>query len=514
MRFAPLLHDLLLNQAKLRPQAPAVVDGATTFGYSEVAQASRSMAQTLGKHGIGRGDRVAIWLEKRIEGVHAVFACSLAGAVFVPANPLLKSAQLLHILNDCGVSLLVTTAARKALLDDILPRCPMLRHVLCVDEAFAADTKDDEPAPDAIDNDLVAIFYTSGSTGRPKGVMLSHRNLVAGAQSVAHYLGNNANDCLLAALPLSFDAGFSQITTAFSVGASVVLLNYLMPRDIINAMAHHGITGLTGVPPLWSQLAQLDWPADAALTLRYLASTGGRMPLNTLQALRARAPKAHPYLMYGLTEAFRATYLPPEEIDSRPHSIGRAIPNAEVIVLRDDGSLCDVDEPGELVQRGALVAQGYWGDSEMTARRFKPLPLRAGQVIPEIAVFSGDTVRRDADGYLYFIGRHDEMIKTSGYRLSPTEIEEACDATGLVAEAVAFGIPDTMLGQVIGVAALPAPGVSLTREILIAALRTEVPAWMLPAQLFVHDAPLPRNPNGKLDRALLTAQYSGKADAA
>ncbi len=513
MRFAPLLHDLLLNQTALRPHAPAVVDGAATFSYGEVSQAATRMAQTLRKHGIGRGDRVAIWLEKRIEGVHAVFACSLAGAVFVPANPLLKPVQLLHILNDCGVSLLVTTAARKALLDDMLSRCPTLQHVLCVEEPHATDVEE-EPAHASIDNDLAAIFYTSGSTGRPKGVMLSHRNLVAGAQSVAHYLGNRADDCLLAALPLSFDAGFSQITTAFSVGASVVLLNYLVPRDVINAMAHHGITGLTGVPPLWSQLAQLDWPADAALKLRYFASTGGRMPLKTLEALRARAPKAQPYLMYGLTEAFRATYLPPQEVNRRPHSIGRAIPNADVMVLRDDGSVCDVDEPGELVQRGALVGLVLLGRRRNDeARRFRPLPLRTGQVLPEIAVFSGDTVRRDAEGYLYFIGRHDEMIKTSGYRVSPTEIEEACDATGLVAETVAFGIPDTMLGQVIGVAALPAPDVTLTHETLIAALRAELPTWMLPAQLFVHDAPLPRNPNGKLDRALLTAQYSGKADA-
>jgi acyl-CoA ligase (AMP-forming) (exosortase A-associated) len=280
-----------------------------------------------------------------------------------------------------------------------------------------------------IDSDVAAILYTSGSTGRPKGVVLSHRNLVAGATSVASYLHNNADDTLLAVLPLSFDAGFSQLTTAFLVGARVVLLNYLLPRDVLQAMVRERVTGLTAVPPLYLQLVGLTWPESIADHLRYFANTGGRMPRETLDQLRARVPAAKPYLMYGLTEAFRSTYLPPEEVDRRPDSIGKAIPNAEILVLRDDGSPCEVDEPGELVHRGALVGMGYWNDIEKTAERYKPLPVHApgreaGLVLPEIAVFSGDTVRQDEDGFLYFIGRRDEMMKTSGYRVSPTEVEE------------------------------------------------------------------------------------------
>jgi acyl-CoA ligase (AMP-forming) (exosortase A-associated) len=333
--------------------------------------------------------------------------------------------------------------------------------------------------------------------------MVSHRNVVVGGQSVASYLGNHAEDRLLAALPLSFDAGFSQLTTAFSAGASVVLLNYLLPRDVLNAMRREQITGLTAVPPLWIQLAGLDWPADAATHLRYFASTGGRLPGETLRALRERAPAAQPFLMYGLTEAFRATYLPPEEADRRPDSIGRAIPNAEIMVLREDGSECADDEPGELVQRGALVAMGYWNDAEKTAERFRPLPPKDGNVIPEIAVFSGDTVRRDAEGFLYFIGRRDEMIKTSGYRVSPTEIEEACYATRLAGEAAALGVDHPTLGQAIVIIATPANESALTQEAFVTALRPLLPAWMLPARVIVQTQALPRNPNGKIDRKLL-----------
>ena len=223
---------------------------------------------------------------------------------------------------------------------------------------------------------MAAILYTSGSTGLPKGVVLSHRNLIAGAESVSHYLGNTADDVILSALPLSFDAGFSQLTTAFSVGAHVVLLNYLLPADVVRLCSRHRVTGLTCVPPLWVQIADQDWPTEAAENLRYFANTGGRMPKAALDRLRSLFRRAKPFLMYGLTEAFRSTYLDPAEVDRRPDSIGKAIPNAEVLVVRPDGSLCGPGEQGELVHRGALVAMGYWNDPEQTAERFRPAPAR------------------------------------------------------------------------------------------------------------------------------------------
>jgi acyl-CoA synthetase (AMP-forming)/AMP-acid ligase II len=281
------------------------------------------------------------------------------------------------------------------------------------------------------------------------------------------------------------------------------------------------VTGLTGVPPLWIQLAAQTWPREIADRLRYIASTGGRMPAATLQNLRSQLPATRIYLMYGLTEAFRATYLPPEELDARPDSIGKAIPNNEVLVLREDGSLCAPGEPGELVQRGPLVAMGYWNDPARTAERFRPLPagvpdgIRAtGLPLPEIAVFSGDTVKTDSEGYLYFVGRRDEMIKTSGYRVSPTEIEEASYATGLVQECCAFGIPhDTMGEAIVLVVSEFQPGVSA--DALAGRLKYSTPAYMLPTEILVLGAALPRNPNGKIDRrairALVTAEREGTA---
>jgi acyl-CoA ligase (AMP-forming) (exosortase A-associated) len=474
--------------------------------------------------GVSRGERVGIWLEKRCEGVVASFAAPAAGGVFVPLNPLLKAEQVGHILRDCNVTVLVTTVDRLELLRGELQHCPDLRALVVAGEshietmpASIATTAWSElvacpprPGHRVIDTDMAAILYTSGSTGRPKGVVLSHRNMVAGAKSVASYLGNHSDDTLLAVLPLSFDAGFSQLTTAFHVGARVVLLNYLMPRDVLKAMARERVTGLTAVPPLYIQLAQVEWPAAAGERLRYFANTGGRMPRDTLALLRQRLPGAKPYLMYGLTEAFRSTYLPPEEVDRRPDSIGKAIPNAEILVVREDGTECASDEPGELVHRGALVGMGYWNDAEKTAERYKLLPGRPGGLqLPEYAVFSGDTVKRDAEGFLYFIGRRDEMIKTSGYRVSPTEVEVVLYSTQLVGECVAFGVEHAVLGQSIQViATAPDGSAQLDLAALSAECRTRMPAYMVPAGIEGVAGPLPRNPNGKIDRKALTTSWA------
>ncbi|HLY53198.1 MAG TPA: acyl-CoA ligase (AMP-forming), exosortase A system-associated [Steroidobacteraceae bacterium] len=357
-----------------------------------------------------------------------------------------------------------------------------------------------------IDTDVVSIFYTSGSTGRPKGVVLSHRNMVAGAHSVASYLGNVATDRLLAVLPFSFDYGFSQLSTAFHVGAGVILMDYLLPRDVIAQAARLRATGLAGVPPLWSQLADLEWPAEARASLRYITNSGGALPLTLLRKLRAALPDTRPFLMYGLTEAFRSTYLPPEELDRRPESMGKAIPNAEILVVRPDGTPCAPNEPGELVHRGALVSLGYWNDPAKTAERFRPLPNQdPALVLPEIAVWSGDTVRMDEDGFLYFVGRRDEMIKTSGYRVSPTEVEEVVFASGLVADAAAVGVPHPRLGQAIVVVATAAPDMAADSERLLEVCKRDLPLFMVP-QRVEWRAVLPRNPNGKYDRPRLALE--------
>ena len=515
-----LLQELPFRAADRAPQTIALHGDGKAVEYGELANQIRAFAAALAALRVGRGERVAIYLDKRVETVVASFGAPAHGAVFVPVNPLLKADQVAYILRDCGVRVLVTSAERLQTLTGVLNDCPSLAHVIVTgatarmslpgiavhawDQALQA-----APAPShrVIDTDMVGILYTSGSTGKPKGVVLSHRNMVAGAKSVASYLDNRSNDVLLAALPLSFDAGFSQLTTPFHTGASVVLLNYLLPKDVVKAVVAHRVTGLTAVPPLWIQLTQVKWP-DVGAHFRYFANTGGRMPFETLKSLRAVLSTAKPYLMYGLTEAFRATYLPPEEVDRRPDSIGKAIPNSEILVLRPDGTACEPDEPGELVQRGALVAQGYWNDAEKTAERFRPLPGReGGLVLPEIAVFSGDTVRRDAEGFLYFIGRRDEMIKSSGYRISPNEVEEVLYATQLVGECAAFGVPHATLGEAVIVVATPRDGAALDAARLQALCRERLPAYMVPAQIDVRAGALPRNANGKIDRKSISMEF-------
>ena len=355
---------------------------------------------------------------------------------------------------------------------------------------------------------MAAILYTSGSTGKPKGVVLSHRNMVAGAHSVAQYLENTADDRLLCVLPLSFDYGFSQLTTAFSVGASCYLLEYLLPRDIIKAVAREKITGLALVPPLWVQLAELDWSAEAQ-HLRYFTSSGGAMPTGTLAALRRQVPNALPFLMYGLTEAFRSSYLPPSEVDKRPTSMGKAIPNAELLVINENGEPCQPHEPGELVHRGGLVAMGYWNDPIRTAERFKPVPVGPGGVsTPEIAVWSGDFVKQDEDGYLYFIGRRDDMIKTSGYRVSPSEVEDVVYASGLVSEVAAIGVPHDRLGQALVLVVASTEGLSLDKSALIKFCQLQLPSYMVPLHVITTSL-LPRNPNGKMDRHKLSVEHEG-----
>ena len=524
--MSDLVHDFIFHSAARTPSAEALVHGRHRLDYAALAGAVRGAAAALLAAGLERGERVAVYMEKNLENVAAMFGAAAAGGVFVPINPLLKPEQVAYILADCNVRVLVTTADRLRLLAPVLAGCPELRLVLAVNPAgttlphSAVSVADWAGAVEAtalgghaphrvIDTDMAAILYTSGSTGKPKGVVLSHRNLVAGAASVSSYLENTARDRLLALLPLSFDYGLSQLTTAFRVGATAVLINHLLVRDILTMVLAERITGLAAVPPLWLQIGALDWPADC--TLRYLTNSGGAMPKATLDALRTALPHARPFLMYGLTEAFRSTYLPPEQLSRRPDSMGKAIPNAEVMVLRPDGSLCADDEPGELVHRGALVSLGYWNDAAKTAERFKPvraLPGAGGLMLAEMAVWSGDTVRRDADGYLYFISRSDEMIKTSGYRVSPTEVEEVVYGREHVAEVAALGVAHPTLGQAIVVVALAKPGQQLTAAALLAACKPHLPAYMLPQKIVIAETSLPRNPNGKIDRKLLGQLYA------
>ncbi|HEV2676391.1 MAG TPA: acyl-CoA ligase (AMP-forming), exosortase A system-associated [Aliidongia sp.] len=511
-----LAADLLLSTAEAQGDATALADPAVTLSYRDLAARTERVAQGLVALGAARLDRVAVFLEKRWETVAGLFGAMHAGCVMVPVNPTLKARQVRHVLQDGGVRVFITSRNRLAALGPILADCPALRLLVLVGEGSAdlpgipawVETVEWQdlgrqgapPLHRAVDADMAAIFYTSGSTGLPKGVAFSHRNLVAGAESVNAYLNNGPEDRILAALPLSFDAGFSQLTTGFAAGARIVLFNYLLPRDLARAIAGEGITALTGVPPLFAQLVKSDWADGAGASLRYLANTGGHMPRAVLDRMRRAAPQAQVFLMYGLTEAFRSTYLPPAELDRRPGSIGKPIPNTEILVVDEQGAPCPPGEIGELVHRGATVALGYWNDAPGTAARFRQAPLVAGLPIGERAVWSGDLVRRDEEGFLYFIGRRDDMIKTSGYRVSPSEIEDVAHGFPGVAEVAAVGLPDEVLGQTIAIAVAPAsPDAPPDAEALLAHFRGEVPSHMVPRHIIIL-ASLPHGPNGKIDR--------------
>jgi acyl-CoA ligase (AMP-forming) (exosortase A-associated) len=485
-----------------KPEAPALITREGAVEYAELERLVGALAGGLKGSGLSQGARVASWLPKGRMTSLLPLACARAGLVHVPINPLLKRSQVAHILADSGATLFVTGKARRATLHetDVPSGCRTL------DEEEGAALFDSEPLPpsSADPQALAALLYTSGSTGRPKGVMLSHANMWLGAISVAHYLGLTSEDRTLGVLPLSFDYGQSQLFSTWAAGACVIPIEYLSARDVIRAVERHEITTLAGVPPLWVQLIEASWPPRAALSLRRLTNSGGRLSPSIVRRMREIFPAAEIFLMYGLTEAFRSTYLDPALLHDHPDSIGTAIPFAEILVARPDGSPTSPGEAGELVHAGPLVGQGYWNDPERTAQRFRPAP--AQSQYGGIAVWSGDQVRTDEEGLLYFVGREDAMIKTSGNRVSPTEVEEAAIASGLVAEAVALGRPDDRLGEAIVLIVRGAPphGGEAEAE-LRTHLKRELPNFMQPA-FILWRGELPRNANGKLDRERLKSE--------
>ncbi|MBD3728557.1 MAG: acyl-CoA ligase (AMP-forming), exosortase A system-associated [Sphingomonadales bacterium] len=483
--------------------APALVLRSGTLSYKDLRTRVARMAAWLSDQVPEPGARVATWAAKGELTCLMPLAAARAGLVHVPINPLLKHAQVNHILADSGTQLLVATKARLATLEgaDVPADCALLEE----GEALAAiDACDGGSQPSSHDPaDLAAILYTSGSTGKPKGVMLSHANMWLGAVSVAHYLGMAADDVTLAVLPLSFDYGQNQLLSTWYAGGSVVPLDYLLPRDVVKACAKHGVTTLAAVPPLWVQLTELDWPDEASKPLRRLTNSGGALTEELVHDLRRIFRQARLFPMYGLTEAFRSTYLDPSLVDTHPTSMGKAIPFAEILVIGDDGEVTDPGEEGELVHCGPLVAQGYWQDAGRTAERYKPAP--AASEYGGMAVWSGDRVKRDADGLLYFVGRRDAMIKSAGNRISPQELEDAARATGLVAEAVALGVPDARLGHAVHLVVRALAGADNPQVSLPKALAKELPNFMQPKVIHWRDS-LPLNPNGKLDRTAIARE--------
>ncbi len=495
-----LLHHLLEGAGA--EDSPAIVEGLEALTYGAFRARVGALARRLARLGLAPGDRVAILLPKSIRECVAIFAVSAAGGVFVPIHPSLRPRQVRHIVADSGARVLLTDAAHAAGLEGALDD---LSDLVILDGEAGEDgtaVVPGVPAPDG----LAAILYTSGSTGLPKGVMLSHANLIAGTRIVRTYLGINREDRILSVLPFSFDYGLNQLLTSVEQGARIVLLTPRLGDDVVRALEAHRITLLAGVPTLWTLLTRAaPHLAKADLSaLRAITNSGGSLALPTIERLRARLPHTAIVLMYGLTEAFRSTYLPPEEIDRRPDSIGRAIPETEIFAVTTGGRRARPGEPGILHHRGPTVSMGYWNRPEDTARVLVPDPFPPPGSDPGLVCRSGDLVVEDEDGFFRFIGREDTMIKTQGFRVSPTEVEAALMETGAFRAAAVIGLPDPSLGQRIHAVTVPAEDAPGTADVL-QGLRKALAPHLVPRTIEAVAA-LPTTPNGKVDYKRLTAE--------
>ena len=510
-----LIWHLLRESTRQSPEKEALVHGDQRLTYREVSKRVAGLATQLRCAGMKRGDRVGIYLDASVPQVVSIFGVSQGEGVYVPINILLHPEQVMHIARDCGMKGLITTPAKMVALAEILPQIPSLEFVAVTGEgelpsaslpvhSFDEMCSAESPvrwSETSIEKDLAAILYTSGSTGKPKGVMLSHANVVAGSRIVSTYLEITGHDRILAVLPFSFDAGMNQLMTAFEKGGTLVLINFTFAREIVQALLKERITGLAGVPTLWSLLAQPNstLKKQPLPDLRYITNTGGAMPQAVLKVLREALITTKVFLMYGLTEAFRSTYLPPEELDQRPTSMGKAIPDTEILILNEHGQRCKPDEIGELVHRGPTVSLGYWNRPEETARALRPNPLLPPEMGDcEKVCYSGDLVKMDADGFFYFVGRRDTMIKSSGVRISPTEVEEVLFQSGKLRGAAVIGLPDEILGQVIKAFVVPRDGDPLDATALLEICAQKMPRYMVPKSIEVL-AELPKTSSGKVD---------------
>ena len=510
-----LLHHLLDRSARRFPEKEALVCAQYRLSYGEVARKAAGLANGLRQIGTERGDRIGIYLPPSVPQVLSIFGVSQSGGVFVPMNPLLFPEQVTHIACDCQIKGLITSASRLATLGDALNQFSSLEFVIVVADdqtpALPVPTHDFDALCQqtpltrvddvAIGKDLAALLYTSGSTGSPKGVMLNHDQLMAGTSIVSDYLEIDQLDRILAILPFSFDAGLNQLTTAFERGATLVMMTFVFAREIVQKLRAENITALAGVPTLWTLLVQPNsgLHKQSLPHLRYITNTGGAMPQTVLEDLRQRLPKTNIFLMYGLTEAFRSTYLPPEEVDRRPTSIGKAIPNTEILVINEQGDRCELGEIGELVHRGPTVSMGYWQQPQLTAQRLRPHPLLPSALAQKERVcYSGDLVKTDEDGFLYFVGRRDSLIKSSGFRISPTEVEAVLMQSEWLQGAAVIGVADEVLEQAVKAFVVPKADVTLATSALTRFCGEHLPRYMVPKQIECLDS-LPQTASGKVD---------------
>ena len=513
----PLLHDYLLQSARELADKVALVCMKQRLTYGELNARSNALAHSLVASGVERGDRVVIFADNTVETVISFWAVLKANAVVSIVNPLTKSDKLKYLLDDCRPTALITDAHIYSVFAEPARACQQLRRVIVSgviddaklaalphaqrwDEAVAGGDHMTAPARTCIDIDLASIIYTSGSTGDPKGVMLTHRNMLTACTSIATYLELQENEVILGVLPLAFDYGLYQMLMAFRTGARLVLeRSFTFPAQILNLMVAEGVTGLPGVPTIFSILAELKSLKDYDLSkIRYVTNTAAALPVKHILMLRDIFPAARIYSMYGLTECKRCTYLPPQDIERKPSSVGIAIPNTEMWIVDEDGNKVAPGTIGQLVIRGATVMKGYWEKPEATAVKLKPGPLPGEQVL-----YTGDHCKMDEEGYLYFVGRMDDIIKSRGEKVAPKEVENMLMNIPGVREAAVIGVPDEILGQAVKAFVVLEEGVTMSEKQLQKECQSRLENFMVPKHIVTVPS-LPKTDTGKIKKTGLS----------
>ncbi len=506
-----LLHQWLEAHARQRSSATALISDGQRYGYGELDLQAQRLAATLQANGIGRGDRVAVFLENCVEAVVSIFAALKVGAVFMPINPQTKADKLSYLFRDSGARALITHGSfgevlSRSLMDPtdlsllvvVKPNrltAPTAMVFMSYEQATATDPAGYH-APPTIDQDLASIIYTSGSTGEPKGVMVTHLNMTSAATSISTYLGLREDDVILNVLPIAFDYGLYQVLMSSRVGSTVVLQRSLaFPIKVLETMVNERVTVLPGVPTVFSMLLSLSTLGSADLSsLRLVTNTAQALSETQIRELRRTFPQATLFSMYGLTECKRVSYLPPDQLDVRPMSVGRGMPNEEVWLIDEDGRRLPNGSTGQLVVRGSNVMRGYWRKPVETAERLKP-----GELPGEMVLHTGDIFRTDEEGYLYFVGRRDDIIKSRGEKVSPREVENVLYGIDGVLEAAVIGVSDPVLGQAVKAFLVLKAGFQYSEREIIRHCLAHMESFMAPKHVeFV--AALPRTDTGKISK--------------
>ncbi len=509
----PLLHDVLIDAAKASPEKTALIIGDAKYSYATLDRASTALAHALIHAGVVRGDRVLVFADNTVETVISFWGVLKANAVVSPINPLTKADKLGYYLRDSRATALITDAHLKnVFVPAVKAESKWLKAIVCsgsVDAAqmegltvtaWDAALKPHEgkslPRRANIDIDLAAIIYTSGSTGDPKGVMLTHRNMLTAATSISTYLELREDEVILNVLPLAFDYGLYQMLMAFLKGATLVLeRSFAFPTRVLEQVVKQKVTGFPGVPTIYSIMAEMKSLGDYDFShVRYVTNTAAALPVKHIDFLRATFKNARVYSMYGLTECKRCTYLPPKDIEKKPTSVGIAIPNTELWLVDEDDQKLGPNQVGQLVIRGATVMRGYWEKPEATAQKLRPGPLPG-----EMVLYTGDLCRLDDEGYLYFVGRSDDIIKSRGEKVAPKEVETALMNVKGVKEAAVIGVPDEVLGQAVKALVVLEAGVTFTEKDLQKECQKRLENFMVPKFIeFVAD--LPKTTTGKIKK--------------